>query len=50
VRAEAKKLNIPMAAYVRAVLAHRVFSKQPQPVLGEEWLINDEAGDVLLDV
>ena len=50
VQAEAKKHNIPMAAYVRAVLAHRVFSKQTQPILGEEWLIENEAGDILLDV
>jgi hypothetical protein len=50
VKAEAKKRDVPMAAYIRAVLAHNIFSKETQPIIGEEWLIKSKDGDMLLDV
>lgn len=50
VQVEAEKNGISMAAYVRAVLARQLFSNQTQQILGEELIIKDKDGDILLDV
>ena len=50
VKAEAEKHNVSIGAYVRAVLAHQVFSKQTINILGEEMFVTDETGEHLLDV
>jgi len=50
VKKEAEKNNVTMAAYVRAVLAHHVFSGNNKSSVGEEWLIIDKDGDVLKNI
>ena len=50
VKAEAEKRNISIAAYVRAVLARQVFSKQTQNILGEKLFVTGDDGEFLLDV
>jgi hypothetical protein len=50
VKVEAEKHKVPMAAYVRAVLARQIFGKQTSEILGENYLVMDKDGGFILDM
>ena len=50
VKAEAERHSVSIAAYVRAVLAHQVFSKQTINILGEQMFVTGKDGEFLIDV
>ena len=49
VKEEAAKYKVPIAAYVRAVLARQIFGKQASEILGSEFLLTEKDGNVILD-
>jgi len=50
IQAEAKKNDVPMSAYIRAVLTYHIFSEQTPKILGEEWIVNSKDGEIVLEV